>query len=313
MFDVDNSEQESQIKPRTLEKIKAWKKRAQESVKLKEIKSELDDELKKIKLENRSRVIGVLNQHLQDRTLQPLEKFTRNAEKEAGVTKGYQAEYQYDDKQAATFMIKSFSNKTLSYEERGVLLSRFKESFYRASEKNMGLFPSGLLFRLKAVRKQTLNALWANVEQNICYDDLNVADFIREYFAGDLYHLLLHDRAPLIELVTNQALPTKRFVKGKSGDKYDFKDQYTELLNQEKDQPNLFLRSKFLHNFTTLIDLKASGKKYKDAEGLEKILAAQILLGEADIIQAENFGLIEKDGEKVFAKIDHGRSFYFSF
>ncbi|MFT4327406.1 MAG: hypothetical protein AB3P07_02090, partial [Wolbachia pipientis] len=79
------------------------------------------------------------------------------------------------------------------------------------------------------------------------------------------------------------------------------------------------LRSKFLDKFTTLMDLKEKGQ---DAKGFEKILAAQILLGEADIMQPENFGVIEKEyenarGEKVkeklWAKIDHGRSFYFSF
>ncbi|WP_343289286.1 hypothetical protein [Wolbachia endosymbiont of Encarsia formosa] len=77
-----------------------------------------------------------------------------------------------------------------------------------------------------------------------------------------------------------------------------------------------------MDKFTTLMDLKKKGKNYEDAKGFEKILAAQILLGEADIIQPENFGIIEKEyedakGEKVkeklWAKIDHGRSFYFSF
>ncbi|MGL9757806.1 MAG: hypothetical protein ACR5LA_02910 [Wolbachia sp.] len=77
-----------------------------------------------------------------------------------------------------------------------------------------------------------------------------------------------------------------------------------------------------MDKFTTLIDLKKKGKNYQDAKGFEKILAAQILLGEVDIAQPENFGVIEKDYEnakgkkvieKLWAKIDHGRSFYLSF
>ncbi|XGA08592.1 MAG: hypothetical protein U0X86_000850 [Wolbachia endosymbiont of Xenopsylla cheopis] len=314
MLSTDNKE--LQFKSKILEGIKAWRKRSKESLKLIEMKSERNDELENIKtvaLTSRSNVEKVLNKHLQDRTLQPLEKFKNSAEKEVGVTEGYQAEYQYDDQQTAAFMIKSFVNKTLSNEERKSRLNKFKDSFYRASERNIKLFPPSFLFKFDAIRKQTIDMFWLNVEQNICYDDLNIADFIREYFAGDLYRLLLQDRAPLIELVTNQTLPTKRFVKEESSDKCEFKDQYIELLHQEKNQPKLFLRSKFLHNFTTLTDLKANGKKYKDAEGFEKILAAQMLLGEADIVQTENFGLIEKDGGKAFAKIDHGRSFYHSF
>ncbi|QOD38590.1 hypothetical protein [Candidatus Wolbachia massiliensis] len=74
-----------------------------------------------------------------------------------------------------------------------------------------------------------------------------------------------------------------------------------------------------MDKFTTLMNLKEKGENYQDAKGFEKILAAQILLGEADIIQSENFGVIEKEyenakGEKVkeklWSKIDHGRSLY---
>uniref|UniRef100_A0AAU7YN05 Uncharacterized protein n=1 Tax=Wolbachia endosymbiont of Oeneis ivallda TaxID=3171168 RepID=A0AAU7YN05_9RICK len=153
-----------------------------------------------------------------------------------------------------------------------------------------------------------IDLLWQQVESNICYDDLNIADFIREYVAGDLYKLLLHDRAPIVELVINADLPRKRFANSS--------DQFKERIEQEKNQDKLHLRSKFLDKFTTLMDLKEKGQ---DAKGFEKILAAQILLGEADIMQSENFGVIEKEyenakGEKVkeklWAKIDHGRSLY---
>ncbi len=113
-------------------------------------------------------------------------------------------------------------------------------------------------------------------------------------------------------MVTNNDLPKERFANGN--------DQFKERIEQEKNQGQLHLRSKFLDKFTTLMDLQEKGKNYQDAKGFEKILAAQILLGEADTIQPENFGVIEKEyenakGEKVkeklWAKIDHGRSLYY--
>ncbi|WP_246433246.1 MULTISPECIES: hypothetical protein [Wolbachia] len=159
-----------------------------------------------------------------------------------------------------------------------------------------------------------LDLLWQSVESDICYDDLNIADFIREYVAGDLYKLFLYDRAPIVELVTNNDLPKERFANGN--------DQFKERIEQEKNQGQLHLRSKFLDKFTTLMDLKEKGKNHQDAKGFEKILAAQILLVEADIVNPENFGVIEKEyenakgkkvKEKLWAKIDHGRSFYLIF
>lgn len=71
-----------------------------------------------------------------------------------------------------------------------------------------------------------------------------------------------------------------------------------------------------------MVDLKEKCEDYQSATGFEKVLAAQILLGEVDIIQAENFGVIKKEyenakgetiKEKLWAKIDHGRSFYLCF
>ncbi|MGL9725217.1 MAG: hypothetical protein ACR5KV_00220 [Wolbachia sp.] len=59
---------------------------------------------------------------------------------------------------------------------------------------------------------------------------------------------------------------------------------------------------KVLDKFTTLMDLKKKGKNYQDAEGFKKILAAQILLREANIIQPENFGVIEKEYESTKGK-----------
>ncbi|WP_179945511.1 hypothetical protein [Wolbachia endosymbiont of Trichogramma pretiosum] len=160
----------------------------------------------------------------------------------------------------------------------------------------------------------SLDLLWQQVESDICYDDLNIADFIREYVAGDLYKLFLYDRATMIELVTNNDLPKERFA--------DSNGQFKERIEQEKNQGQLHLRSKFLDKFTTLMDLKEKGKNHQDAKVFEKILAAQILLGEDDIVNPENFGVIEQEyenakgkkvKEKLWAKIDHGRSFYLIF
>ncbi len=205
-------------------------------------------------------------------------------------------------------MVKSVLNHTLTKEEEQSKLAQFKESFYKGSRKAMKwqspYLPDFIINSL-------IDLLWLQVESNICYDDLNIADFIREYVAGDLYKLFLYDRASIVELVTNNDLPEERFANGN--------DQFKECIEQEKTQDKLHLRSKFLDKFTTLMDLKEKGQ---DAKGFEKILAAQILLGEADIIQSENFGVIEKEyenakgkkvKEKLWAKIDHGRSFYLIF
>ncbi|MCA4774354.1 hypothetical protein [Wolbachia endosymbiont of Mansonella perstans] len=68
----------------------------------------------------------------------------------------------------------------------------------------------------------------------------------------------------------------------------DSSNEFKECIEQEKDQDQLHLRSKFLDKFTTLVNIKEKGKNYQDAKGFEKILAAQMLLGEADIMQTEN-------------------------
>lgn len=79
------------------------------------------------------------------------------------------------------------------------------------------------------------------IENTICYDDLNVADFVREYVAGDIYKLLLHDRAPIVELVTSNDLPKKRFVKDQV-----CVDQFKQQTEKGGKQDKLHLRSKFL-------------------------------------------------------------------
>ncbi len=289
------------------------------------------EELKATKEEsktNKEKSIEILEKHFHDRTLQPLSEFNKIGEKEAGYSSGFQAEHQYKDDKA-TFMIKSILNHTLTEKEKQSKLEQFKESFYKGSRKDTKLQNPNLT---DSVIDNLIDPFWQKVESNMCYDDLNIADFVREYVAGDLYKLLLHDRTPIVELVTNGNLPEKRFVKNNTQDdkdhkkyekgKHMFEDQFKEHIEQEKKQDKLYLRSKSLDKFTTLMDLKEKGENYQGASGFEKILAAQILLGEADIIQSENFGVVEEEcenakGEKVteklWAKIDHGRSFYLSF
>jgi len=280
------------------------------------VKDSIEKDLEAAKKEsktNKEKNIKILEKHFHDRTIQPISEFKKVGEKEAGCSSGFQAEHEYSDNEGdkAPFMIKSVLNHTLTKEEKQSKLAQFKESFYKGSRKATKLQNPNLT---DDDIDNFIDPLWQQVESNICHDDLNIADFAREYVAGDLYKLLLHDRAPIVELVTNADLPRERFANSS--------DQFKERIEQEKNQDKLHLRSKFLDKFITLMDLQEKGKNYQDAKGFEKILAAQILLGEADIMQPENFGVIEKEyenarGEKVkeklWAKIDYGRSFYLSF
>ncbi|MCA7010195.1 hypothetical protein [Wolbachia endosymbiont of Tribolium confusum] len=274
------------------------------------IKKEKEDleVVKEQSKKNKKENIETLEKHFHDRTIQPISEFKKVGEKEAGCSSGFQAEHEYSNNEGdkATFMIKSVLNHTLTEKEKQSKLAQFKESFYKGSRKATKLQNPYLS---DSVIDNNIDQLWQKIESNICYDDLNIADFIREYVAGDLYKLFLYDRAPIVELVTNNDLPKERFANGN--------DQFKEHIEQEKNQDQLHLRSKFLDKFTTLMDLKKKGENYQDAKGFEKILAAQILLGETDIIQPENFGVIEKEyenaKEKLWEKIDHGRSFYLSF
>ncbi|MDG7056792.1 MAG: hypothetical protein LKM43_01400 [Wolbachia endosymbiont of Penenirmus auritus] len=265
-----------------------------------ELTKQRKDEIEGIKKEyekSKKQNIEILEKHFHDRTLQPLSEFNKAGEKEAGYSLGFQAEHRYGEGDKATFMVKSVLNHTLTEEEKQSKLKQFKKSFYAASRKATKLQDPDLSDHEIDAR---IYLLWKQVESNICYDDLNVADFIREYIAGDLYKLFLYDRAPVIELVISNNLPEKRFTDGS--------DKFKECIEQEKNQGQLHLRSKFLDKFTTLMDLKEKGENYQDAKGFEKILAAQMLLGEADIMQPENFGVIEKEyenakGEKVKEKL----------
>uniref|UniRef100_A0A3B0JFF6 Uncharacterized protein n=1 Tax=Wolbachia endosymbiont of Aleurodicus dispersus TaxID=1288877 RepID=A0A3B0JFF6_9RICK len=316
--------------------LEQWDKFVKDSIKKENEDLEaVKEQSKKNKEENAE----VLEKHFHDRTLQPISEFKKVREKEAGYSSGFQAEHEYSDNEGdkAAFMIQSVLNHTLTEEKKQSKLEQFKKFFYERLREAIKLQKP---FLLDSVIDNHFDPLWQRIESNICHDDLNIANFIREYVAGDLYKLLLHDRAPIVELVTNADLPRERFIKSdtqkgkgyKPGEydlerdgkeregyvkgKHIFKDQFKECIEQEKTQDKLHLRSKFLDKFTTLMDLKEKGQ---DAKGFEKILAAQILLGEAGIINPGNFGVIEKEyenakGEKVkeklWAKIDHGRSLY---
>ncbi|QOD38591.1 hypothetical protein [Candidatus Wolbachia massiliensis] len=73
-------------------------------------------------------------------------------------------------------MVKSIVNHTLTEEEKQSKLEQFKKSFHAGSKKATKLQnPNSSDYTID----YHVNLLWQQVESNICYDDLNVADFIR--------------------------------------------------------------------------------------------------------------------------------------
>ena len=118
-------------------------------------------------------------------------------------------------------------------------------------------------------------------------DDVNndTIGLINEFVAGPLYKAALYNHAPEVELVENDI------------------DR----------QNRVCMRSKFLHNFVTLEQFKASIKNKAElknqlgkVQGVEKVYAAAMLLGDQDTNRG-NIGIItDHDGNKVLAKIDHG-------
>lgn len=73
---------------------------------------EVEDESKKSKKQN----IGILEKYFHDRTLQPLSDFPEVKKKEVGCGSGFQGEHRYsdDEKDKATFMVKSVLNRMLT-------------------------------------------------------------------------------------------------------------------------------------------------------------------------------------------------------
>lgn len=196
------------------------------------IKKEKEDleVVKEQSKKNKKENIETLEKHFHDRTIQPISEFKKVGEKEAGCSSGFQAEHEYSNNEGdkAPFMIKSVLNHTLTKEEEQSKLEQFKKSFYEGSRKATKLqnpyLPDFMI-------NQIIDLLWQQVESNICYDDFNIVDFIREYVAGDLYKLFLYDRAPIVKLVTNNDLPKERFA--------NRNDQFKERIEQEKIKGNL--------------------------------------------------------------------------
>lgn len=229
----------------------------------------------------------ILEKHFADRVTQPKALVPSIREKEVGCSSGYVGQYKYTDDTQATFMVKSALNRTLNDADKRELTENFKKSFFEGSIKQ-----TKLLGYSDAQAEALMNARWPVTLDNLCEDDLNIGDFIREYIAGGLYPLFLQDRAPVIELVKE----TERAEVSKD-----------RLVSEE----HLYLRSKFLPEFETFYSLKKKRDDCSDVEGLEKLLAVSLILGESDVGNSENLGVIKKEGKRVFAKIDHGRSFYF--
>lgn len=187
-----------------------------------------------------------------------ISQFTKQQDKKDGITRGFIA-----TKDNQTYMIKSFKNGNLTKREKEERLKEFKKSLRESSKKN-GVDDTNIE-----------NSINAAVEQ-ICYDDLNLGDCIREYITAPIYQILLGDMAPDVQLVED-----------------------------DKNEGRVYLSSEFITDFITASDNK---QDFKKAKGFEKIIAAQLLLGEADIIQPGNFGA----ANGKCGKIDHGRSAYIS-
>lgn len=222
----------------------------------------------------------ILEQHFADRLPQPKNKLPGIGKKEAGYSTGYIGEYTYIDNTKATFIVKSALNKALNAEDKAKLIENFGQSYVASTVRQLkanGNYSAAAEARVKAEWSQ-------NVKPYILPDDLNMSDFIREYIAGGLYRLTLQQQSPLIELVpANNQLAAA--------------------------EDRVYLRSKFLPNFETFLSAQVKSKNLANVQGLEKVIARALLLGEADLSNYENFGVIEKDGERIFAKIDHGKSF----
>ena len=119
-----------------------------------------------------------------------------------------------------------------------------------------------------------------------CYY-LEAADFITEFITSDIYRRgLLFDRSSTFELIADQSTPDV-----------------------------MMARSKFLYEFEEAMSLyeRHGGKlvpKKRDAllEGGEKFFTSCWFGAEADY-KPDNFGFkTDEDGQRVLAKIDHGRS-----
>ena len=107
-------------------------------------------------------------------------------------------------------------------------------------------------------------------------------DFLSEFIVSPLYKRILFDRAPEIGIA------------------------------KSKDSGNLFLRSKFIENFSELSEhignIEVNILGLKEVEGFEKTIAASIFLADPDY-HSQNLGISSQNSnEDLAVKIDHGRS-----
>lgn len=108
---------------------------------------------------------------------------------------------------------------------------------------------------------------------------------LREFVVGGMFKRILYDRAPTISL--------------------DIKETDAPKLDELEKQ--IYLRSKFLEGFETIGSIESSSGDL-EAEGLEKVVAASMFLGDIDINKG-NLGIMPGN-PPVVAKIDHGQAFF---
>jgi hypothetical protein len=207
-----------------------------------------------------------------------ISQFEHNGNKKEGVTSGFTAQ-----KDNIQYLIKEFKNGNLTQDEKKERLKEFEKNFYQARERELEN-----VITSKYLRKKIAKLLTYLAKRKLCYNEMSVGDCIREYITAPIYRELLSDDAPEVFLVID-----------------------------DKDPNKIYLASKFLDkSFTTVLDhiKNKTDAQYQSAEGYERILAAQILLGESDVSQFGNFGTIKDITDKKlhFAKIDHGKSLCYS-
>lgn len=129
-------------------------------------------------------------------------------------------------------------------------------------------------------------------------------DTIIEYTASALAERLMPGRAPKIGLVvSNTELQTD--------------DRSKRVITSDDGAKNIGLRSTFFENFQTLSELTAgkhsshlgsNTQELSKVEGVERVIAGALLMGEIDF-HAGNIGAVrQEDGTYKAVKIDHGRS-----
>lgn len=169
-------------------------------------------------------------------------------EKTTGVNAGYVGTREIDQ---STHMIKSVSKSYVKTEEDGLYFAPKQRREYNKQ--------TGEYSEISAKRM-------ANENRN---------DFLREYLASGLYQRILFDRAPKINLVTDQ------------------------------DNPRVIaLNSKFLNDFTLYSEFNDFTNLPK---GFEKIIAASLSLGDVDF-HSKNVGVVAPEEGNKFARIDYGRA-----